>query len=107
VRFVVYRFVYDPRIEIEVPVLTKPLDSFSKEDLDSFYEQAQMISAKIPAKIQELDKRYMAKYDMLHDHPELFFEIMDELNEISGKISELNVWFLHLEGRFIQTDGHF
>jgi hypothetical protein len=102
-----FGFEYNPRIELEVPVFFVPFEQLTQQDLAEFYHEVQMVTSKIPVKIQELDRRYMANYEKLEERPDQFFEIMDELNEISGKISELNVWFLNLEGKFIQTDGHF
>lgn len=102
-----YEFVYDPRTEIDMPVIYTPFEEWSTEEKSEFYQKTQVISSKIPAKILEFDKRYMNKYEELHDKPDAFFEIMDELNELSGKISELNVLFLRIEGTFLFSGGHF
>ncbi|WP_134701484.1 hypothetical protein [Ammoniphilus sp. YIM 78166] len=102
-----YNFVYDRRIELDMPVIYVPFEEWNSEETAAFYERTQGITSKIPAKILEFDKRYMKKYEELQSRPEAFFEIMDELNELSGKISELNVLFLRLEGTFIQSDTHF
>jgi len=102
-----YAFVYDPRIEMNMPVIYEPMEEWTSEEMAHFNDQALSITAQIPAKILEFDKRYMKKYDALEEDPERFFEIMEDLNELSGKISELNVLYLRLEGKFLQTGGHF
>jgi hypothetical protein len=102
-----YEFMYNSRVEIDMPVIHVPLEQWDTDERAHFYEKAQTVSSKIPAKILEFDKLYMKKYDELQQHPEAFFEIMDELNELSGKISELNVLYLRLEGTFLHAGGHF
>jgi hypothetical protein len=103
-----YTFKYDPRIELDVPFLYVPFEEFSQEEKTEFYSQIQDVTAKIPAKILELDRHYMNKYQELDTRPDDVFEIMYELTELSKKICELNVLFLHLEGRFIQSgEGHY
>lgn len=102
-----YEFIYDTRIEVDKPVIHVPVEEWSTEDFSNFMDESQRITSKIPAKILEIDKRYMEKYEELQIRPDFFFEIMDELNEMSGKISELNVLYLQLEGKFLYSGGHF
>lgn len=102
-----FNFIYDDRIEMDMPVIYVPIEQWNPEDKVEFFDRTQGISSKIPSKIQEFDKRYMKKYDELQYHPEMFFEIMEELNDLSGKISELNVLYLRIEGKFLHSDGHF
>lgn len=102
-----FNFVYDDRTELEVPVIYVPMEYWEPQEKAEFYDRAQSITSKIPAKILELDKRYMTKYEELQENPDDFFTIMDELNDLSGKISELNVLYLRIEGHFLQSGGHF
>ncbi|HJV47495.1 MAG TPA: hypothetical protein VJ824_17390 [Bacillota bacterium] len=100
-----FEFVYDPRIELNSPIIKIPVEEWTTEDLHQFYEEAQDVTAKIPAKILEFDKIYMQKYEELQYRPEDLFDIMEELNELSGKICELNVLYLRLEGKFLYSGG--
>lgn len=102
-----FNFIYDDRIELEMPVIYVPLEQWNPEETAEFFDKTQGISSKIPAKIHEFDKRYMKKYEELQHQPEMFFEIMEELNDLSGKISELNVLYLRIEGTFLHAGGHF
>ncbi|RXT04133.1 hypothetical protein [Ammoniphilus sp. CFH 90114] len=102
-----YTFIFDDRIELDMPVIYVPVEQWDQEETAAFFEKTQGITSQIPAKIQEFDKRYMQKYEELQHRPESFFEIMDELNELSGKISELNVLYLRIEGTFLHAGGHF
>jgi hypothetical protein len=103
-----YSFSYDGFLEICVPVLHDAIENFTKEERENLYMEAkEKTSSKIPAKILELDEKYMDLYEKLGKEPEKFFEITDELNRISERISALNVWFLEIEGYFIQSHRHF
>lgn len=102
-----FDFIYEPRIELEMPVIHIPMEDWEAAEVAEFYDKAQSITAKIPAKILEFDKLYMRKYEELQARPDDFFEIMDDLNELSGKISELNVLYLRIEGSFLHAGGHF
>lgn len=102
-----FNFIYDPRIELDMPVIHIPMEAWEAAEIAEFYEKTQAITSKIPAKILEFDKLYMRKYEELQVRPDDFFEIMDDLNELSGKISELNVLYLRIEGTFLHAGGHF
>lgn len=99
-----YTFDYDKRLGIDLPVLNVPFESLDEDERGKFFKELRAISASIPEKIKLLDEEYMEKYEELEKDIDNFYEIMDELNDISKKISELNVWFLKIEGHFIQQD---
>lgn len=97
-----YRFVYDEKLELETPIFLVPIDHWSEREKNAFYEKAKKISEKIPEKIRKLDETYMRKYETLHEQPDLFFEKMEELNEISSKISALNAIYFAIEGKHLR-----
>ncbi len=101
-----FNFIYDPRIELDMPVIHIPMENWEAAEIADFYDKTQAITSKIPAKILEFDKIYMKKYEELQSRPEDFFEIMEALNDLSGKISELNVLYLRIEGSFLHGDSH-
>lgn len=102
-----YDFSYNEFLDIREPVVVAPIDDWTAEEWSEFHAEASKIAAEIPYKIKLLDIEYMDKHEQLGEHVDEhnFFELMDELTKISEKICALNVLYLNLEGKFIQSDN--
>lgn len=100
-----FDFIYNPKLDIKEPVLYVPLNYLSATEKAEYFLEANKIAAEIPSKIQQLDKQYMQLHDELAGNDEHFFDLFEEMNQISEKICELNVLYLRIEGHFIQRDG--
>ncbi|RKD25086.1 hypothetical protein BEP19_04500 [Ammoniphilus oxalaticus] len=99
-----FKFEYNEKIELEKPLILVPMERWNQREIDEYYGKARKISAQIPSRIRQLDEQYMEKYESLQLNPDDFFEIMEELNGISSKISELNALYLKIEGKHLQSD---
>lgn len=101
-----YEFRYDARLGIDRPVLHVAYERLSKAEREAFEYKCQQVCSRIPLRIQALERTYMTRYAEL-EHAEAdtdYFAILNEMNDISSRISELNVLFLHIEGRFLASD---
>lgn len=102
-----YEFIYDPEIEIEKPILHVPFEKLSKEDLSSLHHKMEQISGQIPERIRELERKYKEMYQQYTDqepkNDEQFYANMEQINALSRKIGELNIWYLRMQGRHLTS----
>ncbi|SFS47022.1 hypothetical protein [Marininema halotolerans] len=103
-----YELVFDQRLQIRKPLLHVDYEELSLEEQEQFEWLCQEICAEIPPRIQELEAIYMKSFEVLYfaEDDATFFQLTTEMNELSCLIADLNVLFLHIEGKFIQTSVH-
>lgn len=103
-----YEWRYDSRLQIERPHLRVDLEDLTMEEREEFEVMCQQACSQIPVRIQSLEKEYMEKFKVLErmEEDDDFFTLLNEMNEISSRISDLNVLFLHIEGRFLASHSH-
>ncbi|WP_054949284.1 hypothetical protein [Numidum massiliense] len=103
-----YAWQFDARLDLERPVLHVPDDELTEADRQAFAAMCQQVCAKIPERIKTLEQEYMERFTRLEDVEQdaEFHELLDEMNEISGCISELNVLYLQLEGKYLTSYVH-
>lgn len=97
-----YRIEYNHKINLEIPIPLKEIEGFTKEECNDFFLKVEEISSQIRPKIEALDKEYIKLYEKLDN--DNFESILKELNDISEKISLLNLWYYRMKGYFIQSD---
>ncbi|SFI95207.1 hypothetical protein [Thermoflavimicrobium dichotomicum] len=103
-----YEIKFDPRLKIDRPYLHVEYEQLPKQVQEEFELKCQEICSQIPDRIKSFEKEYMKKYEELKeaDEDEVFFQLTDELNEISSCICDLNLLFLHIEGAYISHSVH-
>lgn len=96
---------FDQELGIEVPVLYVPFDQLSEGEKEEFHAKMEEISGKIPGRIRELEQEYKEMYDhlSLENSDQIFFDGMERLNQISRSISELNILYLQMQGRYLTS----
>ena len=65
----------------------------------------QQVCSRIPIQIQAFEDAYMKRFAELEqvEEDDTFYVLLNEMNELSSCISDLNVLFLHIEGRFLAS----
>ncbi|RAL25575.1 hypothetical protein [Thermoflavimicrobium daqui] len=103
-----YEVKFDHRLKIFRPYLHVEYDQLPMQLQEEFELKCQEICSKIPDRIKCLEQEYMQKYEALKevDAEDLFFQLTDELNEISSCICDLNLLFLQIEGAYISQSIH-
>lgn len=99
-----YSFFYNEKLGIKTPELHVEFEEMLPSEQDELLTKARKEAAKIPDRIKQFEEIYMQTYNDLENYPERFFELMDQLNELSAIIFELNIWFYKIEGKFLQQD---
>jgi hypothetical protein len=98
---------YDPRLKLERPYLFVEYDQLPAPVQEEFEFACQRVCAQIPDKIKEFERKYLQIYESLKEaKDEEFFAFMDELNEISSIICDLNLLYLHIEGTYLSGSVH-
>lgn len=102
-----YEFIYDEELGIEKPILYVPMEQLSEEDQSSLYHKMEQISGQIPERIRELERKYETLYARFseedHIQDDRFYSRMEEMNEISRKIGELNILYLQMQGKYLTS----
>lgn len=103
-----YELYYDPRLKIERPLLHVDYEELSEAERAEFEVMCQRVCSRIPVQIQSFEKAYMERFETLEqtEEDDAFYAMLNEMNEISSCISDLNVLFLHIEGRFLASRAH-
>lgn len=103
-----YELCYDTRLQIERPYLHVRIDELSEVEREAFEVVCQQVCSRIPVQIQVFEKKYMERFTALEsaEEDDMFFDLLQEMNEISSCISDLNVLFLQIEGRFLASRSH-
>jgi pyruvate-formate lyase-activating enzyme len=103
-----FAFRYDDTIRIKIPVLYVPYDELDEEEINKIHQLCDEISGEIPALIHQFEKEYEHLYEELAqgDTDEVFYKVTDRLNEISRNISELNICYYRMQGKFLNSAAH-
>ncbi|MFC4077169.1 hypothetical protein [Salinithrix halophila] len=103
-----YERVHDERLRVDRPVLYVEYESLSEGEQQEFELLCQEICAQIPPRIKAFEEIYMDRFEALHqaENDEAFYHLLEEMNDISSRIADLNVLFLHIEGNFIAASIH-
>lgn len=102
-----YTISQDDRLGLARPVLLTPYDKLNEEEQASFELLCQSVCAGIPEAIKRFERKYMQHFDALDEVDETeFYQLMNEMNEISSCICDLNLLFLWIEGNFLSKSLH-
>jgi hypothetical protein len=103
-----FEFCYDNRLGVLLPLLHVEYEEMPKALQDEFEYKCQEICSQIPEQIKQLERAYMEKYEALQeiDDEEHFLQLNDELNDLSKRICDLNLLYLHIEGTYLAANVH-
>ena len=102
-----YGLKQDTRLGIEKPVLFVPYEMLSTVEQSAFELLCQQVAATIPEAIKSFERTYMHYFDQLGEVDDAgFYDLMEEMNEISSCICDLNLLFLWIEGNFLSKSVH-
>lgn len=103
-----YEISFDERLGIDRPYLHVDYEDLPTEVQHEFEMKCQEICARIPEQIKKFESKYMKCFEELKEaeSDDAFFQLTDEMNEISKVICDLNLLFLHIEGTYIATSLH-
>jgi hypothetical protein len=102
-----YTLQQDNRLGVARPVLFVDYEQLSTEEQASFELLCQTTSAQIPEAIKRLEQQYMERFTKLDQVEEdEFYTLMDEMNELSSCICDLNLLYLWIEGKFLSSNVH-
>lgn len=98
-----FAFPFDERLGIHRPRLFVDYEELSRDNRHRFELGCQEVCAEIPERIRLLEERYMNLFEALNEMAtEAEWErLMDEMNDLSSCIADLNVLYLHIEGTYI------
>jgi hypothetical protein len=98
---------YDPRLKLKRPYLYVEYEDLPVSVQEEFEFACQRVCAQIPDRIKEFEQKYLQIYEALKEaKDEEFFLLMDQLNEISSIICDLNLLYLHIEGTYLSGSVH-
>lgn len=98
-----FAFPFDERLGIRRPRLFVDYEELSTARRHRFELGCQEVCSEIPSRIRWFEKRYMTLFEALNEtssETELD-RLLDEMNELSSCIADLNVLYLHIEGTYI------
>ncbi|MBA4544174.1 MULTISPECIES: hypothetical protein [Thermoactinomyces] len=103
-----FEFRYDQRLGIKRPFLHQEYEALSKELQDEFELKCQEICSQIPERVKMLEREYMQKFNDLKemDDETSFLRLTEEMNELSRRICDLNILYLHIEGTYLAANVH-
>ena len=103
-----FELCYDEELGLMRPVLHVEYESLSPEKRQEFEWACQQVCAEIPDRLHQFEQSYMELYEKLKDteDEELFYKTNEKMNELSKKISEINLLYLQIEGTYLQGDVH-
>jgi len=103
-----YEWRFDPRLNIHRLILRVDSDRLAPKERAELALRYQEMAAQIPAQVRAFEQRYMACYEALKqaEDDESFYSLIDEMNDLSSRISDLNVLYLEIEGRYLAGKIH-
>lgn len=102
-----YTLKQDERLGVPKPVLFVEYEQLSNAEQADFELLCQTVCAKIPEAVKTFEQQYMKYFDQLDQVDETgFYELMEEMNEISSCICDLNLLYLWIEGNFLSNSVH-
>jgi hypothetical protein len=90
-----YHFELDERLGIELPVLHRDWDHYSKEDQSTILLRWENIRGTIPDHIKRLERAIIAKQNQLdvEDNFAASCALTWDIAELASTINELHIWF--------------
>jgi hypothetical protein len=102
-----YTLQQDHRLGVPRPVLFVDYEALCAEEQASFELLCQTVCAQIPEAIKRIELQYMERFTKLDQVEEdEFYTLMDEMNELSSCICDLNLLYLWIEGNFLSSSVH-
>lgn len=103
-----FELIYDERLRIQRPLLHVEYESLTPMLQSEFELLCQQVCAQIPEEIKRFEVEYLQVFDQLKDvdDEQQFLMLNEKMNDISSRICDLNLLFLHIEGTFIAYSVH-
>lgn len=103
-----YEMYYDERLQIHRPILHVDYNELEKPLQAEFELLCQQVCANIPEQIKRFEEVYLQTFESLKEieDEDQFLAINEQMNDLSSRISDLNILFLHIEGSFIAYSVH-
>lgn len=104
-----YEWLFDSRLNIRRLILRVDPDQLTPGEKAELAIRYQEMAAQIPVQIKVFERRYMACYEELKqaEDDESFYSLVEEMNDLSSRISDLNILYVQIEGRHLaeKVDG--
>ncbi|PTM60060.1 hypothetical protein [Desmospora activa] len=103
-----FAFPFDERLGVRRPRLFVAYEELSREYLHRFELGCQEVCSDIPERIRLFERRYMHLFEALNgiEREAEMDRILEEMNDLSSRIADLNVLYLHIEGTYIGANVH-
>ncbi|MFC7393651.1 hypothetical protein [Scopulibacillus cellulosilyticus] len=90
-----YGFVYDSRLGIPVPVLSKEWETYDHETQQQMILTWEKIRGKIPDRIKQLEKNIERKQEQLNQEEnfEKSCQINSDISDLASTINDLWIWY--------------
>lgn len=90
-----YRFEYDERLTIEIPILYKAWEELSYDEQKEILYRWEHVRATIPDQIKLLEQEVheLEKKLQIEDNQENFLALSKRITELASQIIDLNLWF--------------
>lgn len=89
------KFIKDPRLEIELPILKKEWEAYEQEMQNIIIEKWEEIRGQIPERIAGIEKNIISKQASLdtEENVEKCCQLNNEIAELASKINDLWIWY--------------
>jgi microcystin degradation protein MlrC len=103
-----YDFWHDGRLGIDRPRLHVPYEQLSEKEQHLFELRCQEICSRIPPQIKSFEREYMNCFEALNQScdDQEFEQLFNRMNDLSSRICDLNVLYLHIEGSYLEANVH-
>ncbi|GFN30226.1 hypothetical protein [Paenibacillus xylaniclasticus] len=90
-----YRFQWNDRLGIPLPVLEFDWDAYSEDEQARIIEQWETIRGTIPDRIIALEKRIQMEQARLYEEDDFdtSCEINSDIAELASRINDLHIWY--------------
>lgn len=90
-----YTFLYNERLDIDLPHLSDEWDAYSHEDRAEIVARWEHIRGAIPDKIKKLEQQINIKQAKLNEEENfaLSCELNSQIADLASRINDLYVWF--------------
>lgn len=103
-----YQLCYDKRLGLNLPNLECEYEDMPKKVQAEFELACQKIASQIPERIKLLEAQYMERYFRLQEVVDLegFDRLLEEMNDLSSRICDLNLLYRTIEGEYLGANVH-
>lgn len=89
-----YEFVFNKKLGIRIPHLTKEWDEYSLEEQKDIIHQWENERAKIPDRVKEIENEIEELQDLMFKIEfDEYVKVHKEIVEMSSAINDLNIWY--------------